>query len=522
MAGHQHDGSWQPRPVVADVKEGGEFIATSVRTTIRYVQGWEASRELRRRTELQFDDTTLTYKGPNNPAQTAPVFDTLPVSIATDSTSVGQPGIVAASATSSSATASATSSESEPQSGGLSPNVQRILIAAGAAVVFVTILFLFYIVFRVRRRTTGSFLGFFKRKDRQESLPTIRTPKGDWDFKDADTNDSREGFAPSSRSSPAPRSPANSALSPRSDHAPFAPAPAFSSFMPAPLRTRQSTFIGREGNQLVRASLNRHQLSTLDEQSSMKADSEPLPAFPPKASLPFQGPGLAQQISVSATALHISDARQSYDSISSGFGDGTLPPPLASPGILPLQHSKASNRNTSRSSWMTDIQPLTAALPADHRPSVAASVDTLPRFRSVNGWVDYQSTRTAAEHNRKPSGLQFQHPPMPSNPPSPSRYRPDSADIIHFQPGDEVRFTFASDDVSPIEGASRSYSPPSVKSSGSGTVFPGYNNNANSAPIRRMDSNSTATVFKYHPGEEVQIDRQSLVRSEVLDEYTWR
>ncbi|KAI9795438.1 MAG: hypothetical protein M1833_007037 [Piccolia ochrophora] len=449
---------------------------------------------------LAIADKTFTFTGAGSPTGGPLVYyDTRRTGLVTAlSTSTGSSVI----------SPTATPAASAGESTGLNKNVQRILIAAGSAVVFVTILFLFYIFFRVRRRTTGGFLGFFKRKDVPERYPPLKG-LGDWDFKDADTDDGQKFPPPTSRSGSLPT------ISPRTPHSatlPFVPPPAMEHHVPPPLKLQPSTFIGREGNQLVRASLNRHQLSTLDEQSSYNAEADALPSFPRKAAANpvHHGPGLAQQISASATARRTSDdPHKSFDSISSGFGDGTLPPPLASPHLPPIQPAKPQNRQTSRSSWMTEFMPLNSqSAVIDPRTSTATSVDTLPRFRSVNGWVDYQTSRAAAEQKRNGS------PPVPTD------------HLNYHQPGEEIRLAIVTEDlpssgrgsitITPIsrEGSkSRGGSPPRKGSP------PTYGNSGGGAGVRRMDSASTATVFRAHPGDEVRIDRNSVVRSDVLDQY---
>ena len=105
--------------------------------------------------------------------------------------------------------------------------------------------------------------------------------------------------------------------------------------------------------------------------------------------------------------------------------------------------------------------------------SIATSVESVPRFRTINSWVNHQSNRLEGKTT-------------PSRSPSSG-----SGENSHHSSRENL---------------------PQVPAIPSST--PGYG----SGDVRRMDSTSTATIFRQHPGEKIEIGRESMIPSDVLDQ----
>ncbi|KAI9890092.1 MAG: hypothetical protein M1814_004491 [Vezdaea aestivalis] len=121
--------------------------------------------------------------------------------------------------------------------------------------------------------------------------------------------------------------------------------------------------------------------------------------------------------------------------------------------------------------------------------SSAGSVDSNPRFMSIHSWVNHQSNRIGAG----PSG-------SGSNSGSGSASHSASRSRSHSHSGSGSPFERRSD-ITPGE-------------SGDMAVSPGYDEYQG---MRRMDSTSTATVFRQHPGDRIEMSRGSVIPSDVLD-----
>ena len=142
-------------------------------------------------------------------------------------------------------------------------------------------------------------------------------------------------------------------------------------------------------------------------------------------------------------------------SLSSGFGDGLVIPDPNNPSV-PMQGYRQS-RPPGTFSWQVPTQH-----GQDQRDTVytTTSVESAPRFRSVNSWVAQQATRV-------PGPAQD----IPSVPAIPTQLQ-----------------------------TAQYYTPPAQ---------PAHQRNISEDP-----------VFKYHPGDEVQISRGSRVPSEILNRKT--
>lgn len=128
-------------------------------------------------------------------------------------------------------------------------------------------------------------------------------------------------------------------------------------------------------------------------------------------------------------------------SLSSGFGDGLIiqdTETIRNPSIAPARQ----NQQTTRFSWQTTTSK--AAETNYDRTSIytTASIDTAPRFRTVNSWVAQQTGRVERQH--------MMNSQIPAMPPVPAQLQSDVAPIRHqrqesdisafnYHPGDEVR-----------------------------------------------------------------------------------
>jgi hypothetical protein len=133
--------------------------------------------------------------------------------------------------------------------------------------------------------------------------------------------------------------------------------------------------------------------------------------------------------------------RMSYlSSLSSGFGDGLIIP--ESGATIPPNAAQRQSRNqrASRFSWQTSSGPRTPGMRSD-RNSIytTSSVESTPRFRTVNSWVAQQTGRVEKRQKKADEEV----PNMPAIP-TPlqigTNYQQKEIDHSAFQqhPGDEV------------------------------------------------------------------------------------
>jgi len=196
-------------------------------------------------------------------------------------------------------------------------------------------------------------------------------------------------------------------------------------------------------------------------------DQNPTQAFytPAKGGLPRRDYdayrtqiGLSRQDSDANTASQTLLSRQAFDpkqrevnhmsylsSLSSGFGDGLL---IAETGQAnDTRQSRANVRDTKKFSWTTEPR-------RGERDTIytTTSVDSAPRFRSINSWVDQQSGRIER--------------------------RQHTAQQVPEVPGIAIPLHMGR---------------------------------------QHQRKGSEDPAFKHHPGQEVEIQRGSLVPSEILD-----
>ncbi|KAI9827749.1 MAG: hypothetical protein M1832_004238 [Thelocarpon impressellum] len=450
--------------------------------------------------------------------------------------------------TTASAEASATSAPAKGSSQKLTP----YLIAAGSVGAFVITILVLFFVYRCMRRA---------KKKREAALPQgKRTPSGDWQdtmsFASPSSKAKAEGF--DRFGSTATRSSTESAR----------PAP----FLP-PIKVARASFVGRERGDLVRATIDRHPLATLDEHAFFRSDNAP-PAhnFSQPAAAPAKG-GLAQHISDVASPRNpfVYGAREpsrhdsadgDESSLSSGFGESALGPPSASPAnslyVRPLDPRRSRVRSSwklSRISWNPSNAPRTP--PSSVRESVATSVGTsvesVAKFRSVHGWVDYQSGRADRSEPGTPAGGRQARGSVDTVAPAGARTARQSWETERDTTGDDVFYSDVdlpsqvtsqatrrgrpaaaggySRDSSRTDTMVQYYSGEDFDFSGdaAGPAMPQQarpptarpNERAHGrteAEVRRMDSTSTATVFRYHPGNEVRLGHAARADSVELDQ----
>ncbi|KAI9883096.1 MAG: mitofusin [Watsoniomyces obsoletus] len=333
--------------------------------------------------------STLTFSG-YQPTQTL-AFDTasptgINPTLVTATGSSPPPPSFGATRTDGGSLPSQTGSSNGSSKGGMSRGIQNLLIVLGCVAGFILVLLTFWLWYRARRggRAPGGFLAFLMPKRKSDSYyRQLQSPSHGWESRATDHHSERK---PSMQSRSDSISPIMGSPAPRTR-------PVMS---PAPVRL-SSTFIGRERNNLVRASLNRHQLSTLDEHSSYEYESDPVIYYTPPqrtasgASSPTTPRSLAQQISTSA---HVPKTPTPIASLSEPSHRG-LPIQLDSNySVAPLQFRKVDlqTRQSTRSSWTTVTQPVTpGAPPLDDYPFPPPPEHTMPRFGSVDHWADYQN-----------------------------------------------------------------------------------------------------------------------------------
>ncbi|KAI9815857.1 MAG: hypothetical protein M1826_001921 [Phylliscum demangeonii] len=323
------------------------------------------------------------------------------------------------------ATATATAST---DGGAMNKNTQHLLIAVGCVAAFVVLLCVAFIVHRARRRASASCWGCCLSSRKKDSLyREIESGGHGWEAKTVDgaASDRKDSFVSRSAAS-TPTLPSPHLRTP-------------SLMTPAPLRLN-STFIGRERNTLVRASLNRHQLSTLDEHLSYEHESDAFyrPTPPP---VPMGAPSLAQQISRSARDVRLT-ATAAHARVSQ---------PAELPAELPAMAALQRLRTPSREASPPPTPQSGRFAPPAARLLLAPPPPTAARFRSVDHWTDYQ--RRMAERDRSMTSGEYSQAFKDRNSAADSTGTRDSNSTIavfRYHPGDEV--SFAARAVDPAGG----------------------------------------------------------------------
>lgn len=148
--------------------------------------------------------------------------------------------------------------------------------------------------------------------------------------------------------------------------------------------------------------------------------------------------------------LYNSQQREPYrmstlSSLSSGFGDGLIiqdTETVRNPSMPPRHRQQQS-----RFSWQTTASKAPATFLDRTSTYTTASIETAPRFRTVNSWVAHQTTEVERQK------IVASH--IPDMPPIPAQLQSDVAPIRHqrqesdisafnYHPGDEVRIASGS------------------------------------------------------------------------------
>lgn len=158
----------------------------------------------------------------------------------------------------------------------------------------------------------------------------------------------------------------------------------------------------------------------------------------------------------------------------------------------------------SHFSWTQSSQapptPIEPQTPADNgRISVATTASSLARFRTVDSWVGNQAGRIPSTQLRSQPHLSYRQSTSTNG---------GLGQVDEGQPGWQQD---TPNDVPEVPSVPSYYKqqPPLPQ--------PPQDSQSQSQHQRQLTSYSDATVFRQHPGTEVQIPRGSLVPSEVLD-----
>ncbi|KAI9851529.1 MAG: hypothetical protein M1838_003483 [Thelocarpon superellum] len=501
----------------------------------------------------------------------------------------------------SSTTAAPTASESKGSSDNNSSKITPYIIAGASVGGLIVATIVIWLVIRCVKRSRRAQ----RTRDEMPAPPAKRVQSGDW-------NDSMT-FASGSKSKEDQLHFFDSSVaSVRTE------SPQGEPWAPPPLKLAPSSFIGRERGDLVRATISRHPLATLDEHAFFcepdRYEERAAATAPQARKASLRQPGMTQQMPFGTSGDGSRQVSTDESSLSSGPGDMTAPPPAANPftNLLPNRPRRSripSSWKLSRLSSNPSNAPRTPApsVRESVATSVGTSVESVARFRSVHGWVDYQSSR-ADRQSEYPDDLEtftffddgnvsrvassngsgkgpgreslstvstlrpfdFPAPPEPqaygfptpdnddarktwiterearsvygdlfssdynanaSLPPSnvqsrqPSRRTPPNR---HDSSRTDTMYKFYTEEDDYMteygrEAPERSWVeppvPPLSRPAGSRTRH-NLPNDRGGDPnnVHRMDSTSTATVFRYHPGEEVPLARHSRVSSVELDQ----
>ncbi|KAI9838232.1 MAG: hypothetical protein M1837_002506 [Sclerophora amabilis] len=451
--------------------------------------------------------------------------------------------------------------------------LDHFLIAAGAIGGCMLVIFSLLILHRIRKGTWKGFvrpINFrrFGRFPKSGHTPLLQSTTKEWDF--TSTYGSRGKASPSYKAgslptSPYPPSTKNTSTSPITS--------------PAPLVLANNTHIIRERNNLLFPSLSCQPLSTLEEQSLHRSES-PSHQTPRLSPLPHNrtsGGGFNnydhnnRRPPPSPTRSHTSSNNSLLEisanvtaPLSSPFYPTALKPrkkarpahpsPAISPTQLPLplppppppppppdsyspnhrKHGTADpDRLFSHFSWGNSQPPPTpemeyTSLEPD-RVSVAASVESAPRFRTVSGWVAHQKTRADRKAALRAAADAANAEDAAEIAAEAARQAGTTEGVeasVEAETAEEVKrrrkqeSREREDEEAAIgRGAERAAKREKEQQLQSFRDLGSRHRSRH----RKIESASTATVFKYHPGTEVRLGRGSRVESEVLDHHLgWR
>jgi hypothetical protein len=125
-------------------------------------------------------------------------------------------------------------------------------------------------------------------------------------------------------------------------------------------------------------------------------------------------------------------------SLSSGFGDGLIIPDSTVNGASQQGYRQSRSQGGARFSWVTSVRDRDTVY-------TQASIESAPRFRTINSWVAQQSGRLEGQEQSD-----AKHPAMPSIP------LPVQAGVdLPRKPSEDPAFRAHPGDEIPISGGSR-------------------------------------------------------------------
>jgi hypothetical protein len=125
-------------------------------------------------------------------------------------------------------------------------------------------------------------------------------------------------------------------------------------------------------------------------------------------------------------------------SLSSGFGDGLIMPDSTVNGASQKGSRQSQNQGAARFSWVTSVRDRDTIY-------TQASVESAPRFRTVNSWVAQQSSRVERQQQSNDEVPAMPSLPLPLQAGVDHQRKPSEDPAFRAHPGDEI----------PISGGSR-------------------------------------------------------------------
>ena len=125
-------------------------------------------------------------------------------------------------------------------------------------------------------------------------------------------------------------------------------------------------------------------------------------------------------------------------SLSSGFGDGLIMPESTVNGAPQKGYRQSQSQGAARFSWVTSVRDRDTIY-------TQASVDSAPRFRTVNSWVAQQSNRVERQQQSNDEVPAMPSLPLPLQAGVDHQRKPSEDPAFRAHPGDEI----------PISGGSR-------------------------------------------------------------------
>ncbi|TID19044.1 Sorting nexin [Venturia nashicola] len=410
---------------------------------------------------------------------------------------------------------------------GISTGTTHLLIAAGSIGATILVVFVVFLVYRVRNGTPlrHAFKGLGSRQSSHSLKPInglekeafVSAPLGNnWDAYNWEKNkawDADTSFAGSS--------------STLNQNQFYRPEPAF---------MRSGTSLSGRSQLGVSPSRAPFPPPNLRSASSPHMRSN---SVPPNIPLPPDPPARARLVSVASSSSFLPIERPRSQSVTEiGTSNGAFPAYLAN--VAPDEDEDLPPQ-VSHFSWTNSQAPRT---PVDMRFSVASSVHSVARYRTVESWVGQQTGKL--EENNMQDNLRQQIemaikevkdatssarakkaasiPPQPSTPttvsplpvfekekqPSPPLLAvPDVPSKFRAIPEDSE---MPNDDDAPPEVPRKSFDVSGKGTSGA------ERGRTRQQRLRHVTAGSDAPIFQVHPGTKVRIPSESYIPSMILDD----